>query len=145
MDACFTLLGRRRDGVSPTLDLVLSRSVEDALVEARAFLKQHVSCDAVEVWIEGRRLATIRRGTGEPRPDQDEGALIARIVRAMDPDHGRGLAEALQDLVDEAAPTERAIFAQWLAPLALAAEELGPCASADDVAVRARELRATRH
>jgi len=61
IDDVYTLLGVRRDGVASIVDLV----AEDAgkiRQRAEALLREHASCEAVEVW----------RG----------GALIERVLRA---------------------------------------------------------------
>lgn len=56
----FTLLGVRRDGVASVVDLVAD-GVTSARERARALLREHASCEAVEVWREGGLIEKILR------------------------------------------------------------------------------------
>jgi hypothetical protein len=58
---CYTLLGVRPDGVASVVDLV---AVEDALMarsRARALLREHLSCNLVEVWRDGDLVERLSR------------------------------------------------------------------------------------
>ncbi len=56
----FTLLGVRRDGVASVVDLVADGPA-GARRRAQALLKEHASCEAVEVWRDGGLLEKIVR------------------------------------------------------------------------------------
>jgi hypothetical protein len=56
----FTLLGVRRDGVASVVDLVAD-GVGAARRRAYALLKEHASCEAVEVWHGGGLMETVVR------------------------------------------------------------------------------------
>lgn len=56
----FTLLGVRRDGVASVVDLVAD-GVAGARRRAQALLREHASCEAVEVWRDGGLLEKILR------------------------------------------------------------------------------------
>lgn len=47
-----TLLGVRRDGVASVIDLVAGGPAE-ARRQAAALLREHASCEAVEIWRDG--------------------------------------------------------------------------------------------
>jgi hypothetical protein len=57
----YTLLGVRRDGVASVVDLVADGPA-DARHRAEALLKEHASCEAVEVWRAGGLVEKILRG-----------------------------------------------------------------------------------
>jgi hypothetical protein len=46
----FTLLCVRADGVAPVVDLLLADDGRSIRTRALALLKEHASCEAVEVW-----------------------------------------------------------------------------------------------
>ena len=56
----FTLLGVRRDGVASVVDLVADGPA-GARRRAQALLKEHASCETVEVWRDGGLLEKIVR------------------------------------------------------------------------------------
>jgi hypothetical protein len=56
----FTLLGVRRDGVASVVDLVADGPAHIRR-RAEALLKEHASCEAVEVWREGGLVEKILR------------------------------------------------------------------------------------
>jgi len=56
----FTLLGVRRDGIASIVDLVADE-VGAARRRAHALLKEHASCEAVEVWLDGGLIEKIVR------------------------------------------------------------------------------------
>lgn len=56
----FTLLGVRRDGVASVVDLVAD-GVANVRQRAKALLKEHASCEAVEVWRDGGLVEKILR------------------------------------------------------------------------------------
>jgi hypothetical protein len=56
----FTLLGVRRDGVASVVDLVADGPV-NARLRAEALLKEHASCEAVEIWRAGDLVEKILR------------------------------------------------------------------------------------
>lgn len=56
----FTLLGVRRDGVATVVDLVADGAASVSR-RAEALLKEHASCEAVEVWRDGALVEKILR------------------------------------------------------------------------------------
>ena len=56
----FTLLGVRRDGIASVVDLVAD-GAGAARRRAEAMLKEHASCEAVEVWRDGSLVEKIER------------------------------------------------------------------------------------
>ena len=56
----FTLLGVRRDGIASIVDLVAD-DLGSARRRAEALLKEHASCEAVEVWHGGGLIEKIQR------------------------------------------------------------------------------------
>jgi hypothetical protein len=56
----FTLLGVRPDGVASVVDLV-GDGLMTARRRAQALLKEHASCEAVEVWQAGGLVETVLR------------------------------------------------------------------------------------
>jgi hypothetical protein len=56
----FTLLGVRRDGIASVVDLVADGPAM-ARRRAEALLKEHASCDAVEVWRDGGLVEKVLR------------------------------------------------------------------------------------
>lgn len=63
----YTLLGVRPDGGVPVVDLVAGASRREALARAHAFLGEHASCARVEVWLDGRMVGEVERGSA-PQP-----------------------------------------------------------------------------
>lgn len=59
-DVIYTLLGVRRDGIASVVDLVADGSAS-VRRRAEALLKEHASCDAVEVWRDGELVEKILR------------------------------------------------------------------------------------
>ena len=57
----FTLLGVRPDGVASVVDLVAAEDVSFARDRARALLREHQSCDTVEVWQDGAIIEQLTR------------------------------------------------------------------------------------
>lgn len=55
-----TLLGVRRDGIATVVDLV-AEGPEAARRRAQAMLKEHASCEAVELWRDGALVEKIAR------------------------------------------------------------------------------------
>lgn len=60
----FTLLGVRRDGIASVVDLVADGQAS-ARRRAEAMLREHASCEAVEVWRDGDLIEKIER-SGAP-------------------------------------------------------------------------------
>lgn len=56
----FTLLGVRRDGIASVVDLVAA-DAKSARTRAEAMLREHASCEAVEVWRDGGLLEKVLR------------------------------------------------------------------------------------
>jgi hypothetical protein len=56
----FTLLGVREDGVASVVDLVADGPA-NARCRAQALLKEHASCEAVEVWRDGGLVEKVLR------------------------------------------------------------------------------------
>ena len=56
----YTLLGVRGDGIASVVDLVAD-DAESARRRAEALLKEHASCEAVEVWRDGGLIEKIER------------------------------------------------------------------------------------
>ncbi len=52
----YTLLGVRPDGVASIVDLVAAEDLLMARRHARAMLREHLSCNLVEVWRDGALL-----------------------------------------------------------------------------------------
>lgn len=63
----FVLMGRRRDGVSPTAEFTQGDDVAQVMEEARTFLDSHPSCDLVEIWRDDVKLASVSK-RGQPPP-----------------------------------------------------------------------------
>jgi hypothetical protein len=57
----FTLLGVRPDGVASVVDLVPAEDPSDARARAQALLREHASCDRVEVWRDGALVDQLSR------------------------------------------------------------------------------------
>lgn len=55
-----TLLGVRRDGVASIVDLVADGPAQ-ARRRAEAMLREHASCEAVEIWRDGALLEKVQR------------------------------------------------------------------------------------
>jgi len=57
----FTLLGVRPDGVASVVDLVAAEDVDTARDRAEALLREHLSCNQVEVWRDGAMVVQLSR------------------------------------------------------------------------------------
>lgn len=55
----YIFLGLRDDGSIPAIDVAHDADAVGALQRARAFLREHASCTAVEVWLDGRLISTV--------------------------------------------------------------------------------------
>lgn len=64
----FILMGRRRDGVSPTAEFTQGDDVAQVMEEARSFLDSHPSCDLVEIWLDDVKLASVTKRSKPPPP-----------------------------------------------------------------------------
>jgi len=60
IDTMYTLLGVRRDGIASVVDLVADE-IGSVRRRAEALLKEHASCEAVEVWRDGGMIEKIVR------------------------------------------------------------------------------------
>jgi hypothetical protein len=60
IEEVYTLLGVRRDGVASMVDLVAD-DVAHAHHRAQAMLREHASCEAVEIWRDGALVETVGR------------------------------------------------------------------------------------
>lgn len=63
----YIFLGLRADGSIPAIDVAHNEDAVSALKRARAFLREHASCTAVEVWLDGHLISTVREDV-EPPP-----------------------------------------------------------------------------
>ena len=61
IDEVYTLLGVRRDGIASVVDLVAD-GAGHARRRAEALLREHASCDAVEIWRDGSLIEKVVRG-----------------------------------------------------------------------------------
>jgi hypothetical protein len=61
LDAVYTLLGVRADGVASVVDLVAAVDPLMATRRAQALLREHQSCDLVEVWRDGALVEQLAR------------------------------------------------------------------------------------
>ena len=57
----YTLLGVRADGVASVVDLVAAGELSFIRERATALLREHRSCDTVEVWRDGSLLEKLTR------------------------------------------------------------------------------------
>lgn len=57
----YTLLGVRPDGVASVVDLVAADSLGLVLTRAEAMLREHLSCNHIEVWRDGALLEQLAR------------------------------------------------------------------------------------
>jgi hypothetical protein len=57
----YTLLGVRPDGVASIVDLVAAEDLVMARRSAQALLREHLSCDLVEVWRDGALIDKLTR------------------------------------------------------------------------------------
>lgn len=62
----FVLMGRRRDGVSPTAEFTQGDDVAQVMEEAHTFLDSHPSCDLVEIWRDDVKLASVSQPKKAP-------------------------------------------------------------------------------
>ncbi|THD82064.1 MAG: hypothetical protein E7812_04460 [Phenylobacterium sp.] len=60
IEEVYTLLGVRRDGVASVVDLVADSSAH-AHHRAATLLREHASCEAVEIWRDGVLVETVGR------------------------------------------------------------------------------------
>jgi hypothetical protein len=60
-DETYTLLCVRADGVAPVVDLVASAGLLQVRARAQALLREHASCDTVEVWCGGALVEQLGR------------------------------------------------------------------------------------
>ena len=57
----YTLLGVRPDGVASVVDLVAVDDLPSARDRAQALLREHLSCNMVEVWRDGAMVDQLSR------------------------------------------------------------------------------------
>ena len=57
----YTLLGVRPDGIASVVDLVAAEDVLMARRRAQALLREHLSCNLVEVWRDGALVEQLER------------------------------------------------------------------------------------
>jgi hypothetical protein len=57
----YTLLCVRADGVAPVVDLMVADEIAAVRAQARALLREHASCDIVEVWRFGELQERVAR------------------------------------------------------------------------------------
>jgi len=57
----YTLLGVRRDGVASVVDLVATPELPTVRARAEALLREHASCETVEVWRGGALVEQLDR------------------------------------------------------------------------------------
>ena len=60
IEEVYTLLGVRPDGVASVVDLVADDAAQ-ARRRAEALLREHGSCEAVEIWRDGGLVETVSR------------------------------------------------------------------------------------
>ncbi len=60
-DDVFTLLGVRDDGIASIVDLIAADGLPEVRSRARWLLKEHASCNVVEVWRGGALLEELAR------------------------------------------------------------------------------------
>jgi hypothetical protein len=60
IEEVYTLLGVRRDGVASVVDLATGDGA-GARRRAAALLREHASCEAVEIWLDGGLVEKIAR------------------------------------------------------------------------------------
>ena len=60
IEEVYTLLGVRRDGIASVVDLVAG-SAASAQRRAETLLREHASCEAVEIWRDGGLVETVGR------------------------------------------------------------------------------------
>lgn len=65
-DTAYTLLCVRADGVASVVDLVATDDFRDVRRRADALLREHRSCQQVEVWRDGALVEQVARAT-EPQ------------------------------------------------------------------------------
>jgi hypothetical protein len=61
MEEFYTLLGVRGDGVASVVDLVATPELPAVRAHAQALLREHASCDTVEVWRDGALIEQLAR------------------------------------------------------------------------------------
>lgn len=57
----FTLLGVRCDGIASVVDLMAAEGLPDVRRRAQWLLKEHASCNVVEVWRDGALVEELGR------------------------------------------------------------------------------------
>jgi hypothetical protein len=57
----YTLLGVRADGVAPVVDLIFIDGLTLLRGRATAMLKEHASCELVEIWRGSVLITSVRR------------------------------------------------------------------------------------
>jgi hypothetical protein len=62
LEATYTLLCVRADGIASVVDLVTSHDMRTVRRRAEALLAEHRSCAQVEVWRDGALLEQLTRG-----------------------------------------------------------------------------------
>ncbi len=60
-DDFYTLLCVRADGVAPVVDLFASSDIPEVRLRAEALLREHASCETVEVWRGGALVEQFAR------------------------------------------------------------------------------------
>jgi hypothetical protein len=60
-DDYYTLLGVRADGVAPVVDLIFADGRALLRGRAAAMLKEHASCELVEIWRGSVLITSVRR------------------------------------------------------------------------------------
>jgi hypothetical protein len=80
---CYTLLGVRADGVASIVDLVAAEDLLTARQQAQALLREHLSCNLVEVWRDG---ALVEQLTREAWADDapPKGELSAKLTEGAE-------------------------------------------------------------
>ena len=60
-DDPYTLLCVRADDVAPVVDLMVADEVSAVRAHAQALLREHLSCETVEIWRSGELLERVAR------------------------------------------------------------------------------------
>lgn len=61
LEIIYTLLGVRPDGVASVMDVLAADDLQQARDRAEALLREHQSCDLVEVWCDGALIDKFAR------------------------------------------------------------------------------------
>jgi hypothetical protein len=75
----YTYIARGVDESASHLDLHVHENFEDPAAHARQLLREHRSCDRVEIWAEDRFLVIVKR----PDTDRDANASAADGVGSL--------------------------------------------------------------